>query len=151
MMSAQERKYLRFSPDFWHLKLKALSPPPLFQLTRRKNVSLMAGRNLYDTQRYSYIYIHIYTCEPLQSIPTKLPSNGEEKHSMPWDKGSMAFATSAYPKLRQRYFAEWHWNTHKTSALSNRPLLIITSLRVQESQDPGLDRYTDASNRHQSN
>ena len=136
------------------MKLKALSPPPLFQLTRRKNVSLY-GREKFlwypEIQLYLYTYTYIYTCEPLQSIPTKLPSNGEEKHRMPWDKGSMAFATSAYPKLRQSYFAEWHWNTHKTSALSNRLLLIITSLRVQESQDPGLDRYTDACSRHQSN
>ena len=54
----------------------------------------MAGGNFYDTQRYSLIYTH------LQSIPKKLPSNGEEEYRMPWDKGSVAFATSAYPQAK---------------------------------------------------
>lgn len=71
---------------------------------------------------------------------------------MPWDKGSVAFATSAYPQAKtERGTLQSDTETLKTSALFNRPLLLVTSLRVQESQDPGLDRHTDASSRHQSN
>lgn len=64
MMSAQERKYLQFSPDFWPLKLKALSPPPLFQLTRRKNVSLYGRKKFLwypEIQLYIYTYIYMWT------------------------------------------------------------------------------------------
>ena len=37
-----------------------------------------------------------------RASPKKLPSNGEEKHRMPWDKRLMAFATSAYPQAKTK-------------------------------------------------
>ena len=51
---------------------------------------------------YTHIYIYMCVCEPIQSVPKKLPSNGEEKHKMPWDKRLMAFATSAYLQAKTK-------------------------------------------------
>lgn len=53
--SARERNIYGLSPNFWPLKLKALSPPPFSQLTHRKNVSLYSWEKFLCAQRYSYI------------------------------------------------------------------------------------------------
>lgn len=96
--SARERNIYGLSPNFWPLKLKALSPPPFSQLTHRKNVSLYSWEKFLCAQRYSYIDEWSNSALPPKSslpkgeikaqtarkqgswtVPCPLPSTGEER------------------------------------------------------------------------
>lgn len=90
-------------------------------------------------------YIHIYRAS------LKVAFQCEESTQNALDKGSWPLPRPLTPKLRQRLCRVTLKHSQNFCTVQQTSIVNNQGLRVQESQDPGLDRHTDASSRHQSN